>query len=67
MTSPHECPRHDCPVRASEHARATWEALVPAVREAITRAWCVNDRILDGSLCAAAIEWYTANHARRGR
>jgi len=62
------CTRPDCPTRGLDEAqRAAIAALPPAVHEAVTRAWCVNPRIVDGSLCAAAVAWYLANHAARGK
>lgn len=63
-----DCPRPDCPVRALDEAeRARVDALPPAAIEAITRTWCRNPRVLDGSLCAASLAWYLANHDRLGR
>lgn len=63
-----ECPRPDCPLRLiDESSRAQVVALPAAVREAITRTWCHNPRILDGSLCAESLLWWLANHGARGK
>jgi hypothetical protein len=56
-----ECPRLDCLTLTDPAVRAHWEALNPVQRQAITLAWCVNPRIVDGAGCVEAVAWYTIN------